>query len=62
MQEAGDDVVAKGGDEAAVDALVDDEEGASVLVVDPVVGGAAQAEPLAGDILARRYLLGRVLH
>ena len=60
-QEPRHEVVAQGGEESAVDDLVDGEKGAAGLVVHPVVGGAPQAQPLAGDVFARQLGFAAVI-
>ena len=48
-------------DQPRVDHLIDDEEGLPVHGVDPVVGGGAQAQPLAGHVVAREPGLAAVV-
>lgn len=51
-EEARDDVLEEGLLEAGVDGFGDAEEGLAVERVDPVVGGAAEAEFFAADVAA----------
>ena len=52
VEEAGDDFFFEGFLQARVDGFCDAEEGGSIEGVDPVVGGAAQAELFAAHIAA----------
>ena len=47
----GHDLGAQDFDHAGVDYLVDFENGGAVALVDPVVSGGTQAQPLAGDVV-----------
>jgi hypothetical protein len=51
----------KSADEAGIDGLVDFEKRESIKTFDPVVGGGAQAESLAGDVVAGKFGLTAVI-
>ncbi len=59
--EFGDDLFFEGADEAGIDGLVDFEKWEAVEAVDPIVGGGAEAEALAGDVVAGEFGLAAVI-